>query len=71
MIIQKRGWFGQKYLFNYDEVYTNTAVALENSKLLFMYKDDIEDLMKKDKNIGFNMFKKILKMLYKREQNER
>ena len=70
-VIQKRGWFGQKYLFNGNEVYTNTATALEDSKIFFMYKNDIEDLMEKDKSIGFNMFKKILKMLYKREKNER
>ena len=70
-IIQKRGWFGQKYLFNGDEIYNNTAIASEDSQLFFMYKDDIEDLMEKDKAIGFNMFKKILKMLYKREKNER
>ena len=70
-IIQKRDCFGQKYLFNDDEVYTNTATAVEDSKIFFMYKNDIEDLMEKDKSIGFNMFKKILKMLYKREKNER
>lgn len=70
-VIQKRGWFGQKYLFNDDEIYTNTATALEDSKLFFMYKDDIEDLIEKDKSIGFNMFKKILKILYTREKNER
>ena len=70
-IIQKRDCFGQKYLFNGNEVYTNTATAVEDSKIFFMYKNDIEDLMEKDKSIGFNMFKKILKMLYKREKNER
>lgn len=69
-IIYKRGLFGQKYAFNSDEVYTNTATALEDSKLFFMYKDDIETLMKKDNSIGFNMFKKISKVLYKRENNE-
>ena len=70
-IIQKRDYFGQKYVFNDNEVYTNTATALEDSKILFFYKDDIENLMEKDKAIGFNMFKKTLKMLYKRAQNER
>ena len=70
-IINKRGLFGQKYAFNGDEVYTNTAVALEDSEVFLMYKDEIEDLMEKDKNIGFGMFKKISKMLYAREKNER
>ena len=70
-IIQKRDCFGQKYLFNDDEVYTNTATALEDSKIFFMYKDDIEAMMEKNKSIGFNMFKKMLKMLYMREKNER
>ena len=70
-IINKRNWFGQKYLFNKNEVYTNTAIALEDSEILLMYKDEIEDLIEKDKAIGFNMFKKILKMLYAREKNER
>ena len=70
-IIQKRDCFGQKYLFNCDEVYTSTATALEDSKIFFMYKDDIEAMMEKDKSIGFNMFKKMLKMLYTREKNER
>ncbi len=70
-IINKRDLFGQKYAFNDDEVYTNTATALEDTNLFFMYKDDIENLMKKDKAIGFNMLKRISKMLYKREQNER
>ena len=70
-IINKRNWFGQKYLFNKNEVYTNTATALEDSEILLMYKDEIEDLIEKDKAIGFNMFKKILKMLYAREKNER
>ena len=70
-IISKRDLFGQKYAFNDDEVYTNTATALEDSNLFFMYKDDIENLMKKDKAIGFNMLKRISKMLYKREINER
>ena len=70
-IISKRDLFGQKYAFNDDEIYTNTATALEDSNLFFMYKDDIENLMKKDKAIGFNMLKRISKMLYKREQNER
>lgn len=70
-IISKRDLFGQKYAFNDDEIYTNTATALEDSNLFFMYKDDIEDLMKKDKAIGFNMLKRISKMLYKREKNER
>lgn len=70
-VIQKRGWFGQKYVFNGDEVYTNTATALEDSEIFLLYKDEIEDLMEKDKAIGFNMFKKILKMLYAREKNER
>ena len=69
-IIQKRDYFGQKYVFNDNEVYTNTAIALEDSKILFLYKDDIENLMEKDKAIGFNMFKKIVKILYKRAQNE-
>ncbi|MBR3627763.1 MAG: hypothetical protein IKN42_02815 [Elusimicrobia bacterium] len=63
--------FGQKYAFSDNEVYTNTAMALENTNLFFMYKDDIENLMKKDKAIGFNMLKRISKMLYERELNER
>lgn len=70
-VIQKREFFGHKYAFNDNEVYPNTATALEDSEIFLMYKDEIEDLMEKDKSIGFNMFKKILKMLYKREQNER
>lgn len=70
-IISKRGLFGQKYAFSDNEVYTNTAMALENTNLFFMYKDDIENLMKKDKAIGFNMLKRISKMLYERELNER
>ena len=70
-IINKRDLFGQKYAFSDNEVYTNTATALEDSNLFFMYKDDIEDLMKKDKAIGFNMLKRISKMLYERERNER
>jgi CRP-like cAMP-binding protein len=70
-LINKRNWFGQKYLFNKNEVYTNTAIALEDSEIFLMYKDEIEDLIEKDKAIGFNMFKKILKMLYAREKNER
>lgn len=70
-IISKRDLFGQKYAFNDDEIYTNTAIALEDTNLFFMYKDDIENLMKKDKAIGFNMLKRISKMLYKRDQNER
>ena len=70
-VIQKREFFGHKYTFNDNEVYPNTATALEDSEIFLMYKDEIEDLMEKDKSIGFNMFKKILKMLYKREQNER
>ena len=70
-IINKRDLFGQKYAFNDDEIYTNTAIALEDTNLFFMYKDDIENLMKKDKAIGFNMLKRISKMLYKREINER
>ena len=71
IIISKRDLFGQKYAFNDDEIYTNTATALEDSNLFFMYKDDIENLMKKDKAIGFNMLKRISKMLYERELNER
>ncbi|MCR4662647.1 MAG: cyclic nucleotide-binding domain-containing protein [Endomicrobiaceae bacterium] len=70
-IIRKRDFFGQKYVFNNNELYTNTATALENSEVFLLYKDDIEALMEKDKNIGFRMFKKLLKMLYKRAQNER
>lgn len=70
-VIHKRDWFGQKYVFNGDELYTNTAVALEDSEIFLLYKDEIEELMEKDKAIGFNMFKKILKMMYKREKNER
>lgn len=70
-IISKRGMFGQKYAFNGDEVYTNTAIAFEESEVFLMYKDEFEDLMEKDKSIGFNMFKKISKMLYAREKNER
>ena len=56
---------------NDDEVYANTATALENSELFLLHKDDIELLMEKDKGIGFNMFKQISKILYKRTQNER
>jgi len=41
---------------------------LEDSEIFLMYKDEIEDLIEKDKAIGFNMFKKILKMLYAREK---
>ena len=70
-IIYKRNFFGQKFAFNDNEVYTNTATALEDTKVFLLYKDDVETLMEKDKNIGFRMFKKLLKMLYKRAQNER
>ena len=66
-VVSKRDLFGQKYAFNGDEVYTNTAIALEDSEIFLMYKDEIEELMEKDKAIGFNMFKKTLKMLYARE----
>jgi len=66
--VSKRDWFGQKYIFNNNELYTNTAIALEDSEIFLMYKDEIEELMEKDKTIGFNMFKKILKMLYAREK---
>ena len=61
-IISKRDLFGQKYAFNDDEVYTNTATALKDKK---------KKKKKKDKAIGFNMLKRISKMLYKREINER
>ena len=70
-IIYKRNFFGQKFAFNDNEVYTNTATALEDTNVFLLYKDDVEALMEKDKNIGFRMFKKLLKMLYKRAQNER
>ena len=70
-VIHKRNFFGQKFAFNDNEVYTNTATALEDTNVFLIYKDDIEALMEKDKNIGFRMFKKLLKMLYKRAQNER
>ena len=70
-VIQKRDFFGQKFAFNDNEVYTNTATALEDTNVFLLYKDDVEALMEKDKNIGFRMFKKLLKMLYKRAQNER
>ncbi|MCR4662507.1 MAG: cyclic nucleotide-binding domain-containing protein, partial [Endomicrobiaceae bacterium] len=70
-VIQKRDFFGQKFAFNDNEVYTNTATALEDTKVFLLYKDDVETLMENDKNIGFRMFKKLLKMLYKRAQNER
>ena len=70
-VIQKRNLFGKKYAFNDNEVYANTATALEDSEVFLIHKNDIELLMEKDKNIGFNMFKKISKMLYKREKNER
>lgn len=70
-IIQKRDFFGQKFAFNDNEVYTNTAITLEETNVLLVYKDDIEALMEKDKAIGFRMFKKLLRILYKRAQNER
>ena len=70
-ILQKRGLLGKKYAFNDDENYVNTATALESSELFLLHKDDIELLMEKDKDIGFNMFKQISKILYKRAQNER
>ena len=70
-VIHKRNFFGQKFAFNDNEIYTNTARALEETKVFLLYKDDVEALMEKDKNIGFRMFKKLLKMLYKRTQNER
>lgn len=70
-IASKRDFFGQKYAFNVSEVYTNTATTLEDTELFLLYKDDIEELMEKDKNIGFKMFKQLLKILYKLENNER
>jgi len=69
-ILHKRNFFGQKYAFNANEVYTNTATALENTELLLLYKDDIEELMEKDKNLGFKIFKQLLKLLYKWEKYE-
>lgn len=70
-IAQKRALIGKKYAFNDNEVYSNTATALEDSELFLIHKNDIELLMEKDKSIGFNMFKQISKMIYKRAQNER
>ena len=70
-ILQKRSLLGKKYAFNDNEVYGSTAVALEDSELYLIHKNDIELLMEKDKGIGFNMFKQISKILYKRAQNER
>ncbi len=70
-IIHKRDLFGQKYVFNANEVYADTATALEDSEIYLLYKDDIETLMEKDESIGFRMFKKILQILYKRYNHER
>lgn len=69
-VVHKRDFFGQKYAFNVSEVYTNTATALENSELFLLFKDDAEELMEKDKSIGFKMFKQLLKILYKLENDE-
>ncbi len=69
-IIQKRELFGKQYVFNDSEVYTNTATAMEDSVLFLMHKSDFELLLEKDK-MGFNIFKRILKMLYEIEKNER
>ncbi|WP_413853528.1 Crp/Fnr family transcriptional regulator [Candidatus Ruminimicrobium bovinum] len=70
-IIGKRDWFGNKYIFIDNEVYTNTATALEDSEILLMYRDEIEDFLEKEKGIGFNMYKEILKTLHAMAQNER
>ncbi len=70
-ILQKRDLFGKKYLFNNNEVYPYTSIALEDSEIFLIHKDDIETLVEKDKSIGFKMFKHTLNMLYEREQNER
>ena len=56
--------FGERSLLCANDYYLKSAKAIEKSEIYIIHKEDLENLMEKDTNIGFKIVKALLEKIY-------
>lgn len=56
--------FGERSLLCANDFYLKNARAIEKSEVYIIHKEDLENLMEKDTNIGFKIVKSLLEKIY-------
>ena len=56
--------FGERSLLCANDFYLKSAQAVEKSEVYIIHKEDLENLMEKDTNIGFKIVKALLEKIY-------
>ena len=62
-ILTPGSFFGEYYLFNDDERYNYTAIALENVKICTLNKGDMDEIIEKNPEITVKILKELSKYL--------
>lgn len=56
--------FGERSLLCANDFYLKDAKAIEKSDIYIIHKEDLENIMEKDKNIGYKIVKALLEKIY-------
>ena len=63
-IVEINNIFGERSLLCANDFYLKDARAIEKSEIYIIHKEDLENIMEKDTNIGFKIVKSLLEKIY-------